>query len=46
LDQARAEIAKDFERRLTWWADVQADSARLRTLVDEALDRRRERVGG
>ncbi len=25
LEQARAEIAEDFERRLAWWAEVQAD---------------------
>ncbi len=45
LEQARAEIAEDFEQRLAWWAEVQADPARLQALVDEALERRRERVG-
>jgi len=46
VEQARAEIAEDFERRLAWWDEVQADPARLQALVDEALDRRREHVGG
>ncbi len=46
LEQARVEIAEDFERRLAWWDDVQADPARLQALVDEALDHRQERVGG
>ncbi|HET8636471.1 MAG TPA: hypothetical protein VFL96_06440, partial [Acidobacteriaceae bacterium] len=45
LEQARAEIAEDFERRLAWWDEVQTDPARLQALVDEALERRRERVG-
>jgi len=45
LEQARAEIAEDFEQRLAWWDEVQADPARLQALVDEALERRRERVG-
>ncbi len=45
LEQARAEIAEDFEQRLAWWAEVQADPVRLQALVDEALERRRERVG-
>jgi len=46
LEQARVDIAEDFERRLAWWDDVQADPARLRALVDEALERRQERVSG
>jgi len=45
LEQARAEIAEDFEQRLAWWAEVQADPVRLQALVDEALERLRERVG-
>jgi len=46
LEQARAEIAEDFERRLAWWDKVQADPARLQALVDEALEHRRERLHG
>jgi len=46
LEQARVEIAEDFERRLAWWDKVQADPARLQALVDEALELRRERLHG
>lgn len=46
LEQVRAEVAEDFERRLAWWDEVQADPARLQALVDEAMEQHRARVGG
>ncbi len=46
LEQVRAEVAADFERRLMWWEEVQADPARLQALVDEAREHQRAPVGG
>ena len=44
VDQVRVEVAADLERMIAWRRELEADPARLQALVDEALERRRERL--
>lgn len=46
IEQVRAEVAADLDRALAWWAEVQADPARLGALIEEARERQRARVAG
>lgn len=44
VEQVRAEALADVDRALTWWREVQADPARLKTVVRAARDRQQARI--
>ncbi len=46
IERVRADVDADLDRALAWWADVQADPARMEALVAEARENQRARAVG
>jgi len=42
VDHVRADLDADLKRTVAWWAEIQADPARLAVLVEEARERQRK----
>ena len=46
IERVRADVDADLNRALAWWADAQADPARLEALVAEARENQRAHAVG